>query len=152
MTSFTGSKAPDLIGYVKLALNVGHWVDPLLLHAVKLQRSGGLRRALQKEGARGKRGSGRGDHQQLWLAREMWKQIHLARVRPITAAAQKVATGSSNAIRAYYRFTKPRERSILYVELTRELFEAPCAWEQLAGCDETVLKEALIQLRRLKDQ
>lgn len=94
---------------------------------VKQMRKGDLRRSLQRKGLRGARGPALGDHRQLLLAREMWKQIHLAG-RTTDAAAEAVGKGRSSALAAYYRFMKPPERRVLDFELARDCRDDPEGW------------------------
>lgn len=151
MKSLVANKAPYLVGYVRMALKIGHHVDPLLLHFVKLLHPGGLRRALQKKGARGERGLGLGDHYQLLLAREMWKQINLTGLserRAAESVARRVYRSASAARNAYYRFTKTNkaaDRRMLVIELKRDYLDNRAHWTELAS-DPLAVDVALTKL------
>ena len=138
---------------LKNRLAAGTPVDLHVMFAVSQMRKGGLRRSRQKKG-RGKRGKTVGDHHQLLFAREMWKQINLARLT-IRGAAQHLSKpllrSQSSVINAYYRFTKTKEateRRAFRVELSRDYLDYPETWEALATCP-VILSRALKTLAKL---
>jgi hypothetical protein len=119
---------------IRAADKDGRPVDPAIRFLVDKWRTGGLRKAMRLK-ERGKRGAALGDHRQLLLAREMWKQVDLARV-PITKAAADIARrytySYSKATAAYYRFTRQSQadRRALCFELSRHIVDCMRGFEE----------------------
>ena len=137
----------------KKALAAGTPVDPHIQFAAEQMRKGGLRKSLQQK-KRGDRGKGLGDHNQMLSAREMWKQINLARL-PIREAARIVSVcfsqSASSVINAYYRFAKTKdaeERRAFLVELSRDYQDHSANWGTLAKSPD-ILSHELEALTKL---
>jgi hypothetical protein len=119
------------------------------------QAEGGLRRAIQKKGQRGKRGAGRGLYHQLHLAREVWKRRELAGNKgdKLDFAIDKVAANfhvpHNTARDAYYDFQRGACARTLYYELARDFADNPVGWRSLARTDGRLLA-ALQSLQKLR--
>jgi hypothetical protein len=89
----------------------GGYIDMTVRFRIEQLRKGGLRRARQVKGNRGKRGLGMGEHARLRLAVEMRKEILAGAT--VRAAAKKVAdrfcASPEAATGAYYEYKGTRE-------------------------------------------
>lgn len=122
-----GDKARYLVEAKCYADDAGCCIDEFDCWRIEQLRVGGSRRARQKRGQQGQRGPGFGEHVQLRMAAEMWKEHHLLN-RPLREAADhvndmftqnnpQVRRTRSSPINAYYRFTKPDEFRTLCMQL-----------------------------------
>ena len=130
----------------------GRSVDPYVRFAVEQMRKGALRKSRRMKG-RGKRGASLGNHNQLLLAREMWKQRYLRKYLVSRAAMEVVRAfpkvANDSAINAYYRGQRNAKRRTLYFELVRDFNDDRDGWRTLARSDER-LESALRALQRLR--
>jgi hypothetical protein len=138
---------------VNEALKKGNYVDPYLAFFIQDMVKGGLLKNCRKLSKKntGERSATLGEHNQLLIAREMWKYLNLVDGSTNRQAQENVCEtrcvspipSLDMARNSYYRFEAGPERHILLIELTRDYSDNADSWYRL--CPDQKRIEAILK-------